>query len=140
MSSPAPAPPPPVELVEIRGSDFPREVLQATTAVLMYCHRPSTSPNAEEAVRAVLGRYQGRLKGVRFDVEADPRAASTLGIMATPTIMLFVPGIQGTYTRQSWSPPGVPPHMTDWNTSVAERLVGPISAERLASKVAAHLG
>ncbi len=133
------AAPPAVELTEILGKDFPAEVLHATLPVVLYCYRPGTPPAAEEAVKEVVARFRGKLKGVRLNCGADPRTAAQLGILATPSIMLFVPGIQGTYTRQSWSPPGVPPNMTDWNTSIAERFVGPLSADRLESKIRPHV-
>jgi len=81
-------------VVEATDATFDDEVLKATLPVLVDFWAEWCGPCKMVApvVDEIARDYDGRLKVVKFDVDANPVTPSGLGIMGIPTLILFKEG------------------------------------------------
>jgi thioredoxin 1 len=79
---------------EVTDRTFAQEVLQSTAPVLVdvwadWCGPcKAIAPIVEELAR----EYEGRLKVMKLDVDANPRTASTYKVQSIPTLLVFKDG------------------------------------------------
>jgi thioredoxin 1 len=79
---------------EVTDSTFAQEVLQSTPPVLVdvwadWCGPcKAIAPIVEELAR----EYEGQLKVMKLDVDANPRTASAYRVQSIPTLLLFKDG------------------------------------------------
>jgi len=79
---------------EVTDRTFAQEVLQSTPPVLVdfwadWCAPCKViAPIVEELAR----EYEGRLKVMKLDVDANPRTASAYRVQSIPTVLLFKDG------------------------------------------------
>lgn len=76
--------------LEIDGN-FETEVMQASVPVLADFNATWCGPCQQLApvIDELAGEFEGKAKVVSIDVEKNMEAASTYGVMAVPTILLF---------------------------------------------------
>jgi thioredoxin len=79
---------------EVTDRTFAQEVLQSTAPVLVdvwadWCGPcKAIAPIVEELAR----EYEGRLKVMKLDVDANPRTASAYKVQSIPTLLVFKDG------------------------------------------------
>ena len=82
------------QVANVTDEDFDAEVLQADVPVLVDFYATwcgpckSLAPIVDELAR----EYAGRAKMVKVDIDQAPGVASSHGIMAVPTLILFKDG------------------------------------------------
>ncbi len=83
-----------VAIMELNIQDFEREVVQAGGAVLVdfgaeWCHPcKQLDPIVEELAKA----WDGKVKVMKVDIDANADTAMKYGVMGVPTLILFVDG------------------------------------------------
>lgn len=78
--------------VSVRGPEAFREaVLESPVPVIVDVWGPSCAPcrMLEPVLVDVATRYEGRVRVVEISTESDPALLSGLGVMATPTVLVF---------------------------------------------------
>lgn len=81
--------------VSVRGQDeFRAEVLQSPLPVIVDVWGPSCAPckMLEPVMVDIATRYEGRVRVVEVSTEGEPALLSRLGVMATPTVLVFHQG------------------------------------------------
>jgi thioredoxin 1 len=79
------------EIQEVTRDTFDREVLAATLPVVVefYAAHCGECSALEPTLQRLAAKYDGRIKFVRVDVDAEPVLAARHMINAVPTLMLF---------------------------------------------------
>jgi thioredoxin 1 len=75
----------------VTDTSFKSEVLEADVPVLVDFWAAWCAPCKMIApiVEELAGEYEGRIKVVKMDIDANPQTPGSLGIMSIPTLMLF---------------------------------------------------
>jgi thioredoxin 1 len=75
----------------VTDTSFKSEVLEADVPVLVDFWAAWCAPCKMIApiVEELAGEYEGRIKVVKMDIDANPMTPGSLGIMSIPTLMLF---------------------------------------------------
>ena len=81
-------------VLHIDGSRFQEEVVRSSKPVLVDFYADWCGPcKIIEPIIAQLSKeYEGRVKFVKIDTDADQELAAQFGIMSIPTMMLFSRG------------------------------------------------
>lgn len=81
-------------VVELSQGNFEREVLQSPTPVLVDLWAAWCAPCRMIApiVEELSGRYDGKVKMGKLNVDDHPQVAAQYGIMNIPTLLLFKGG------------------------------------------------
>lgn len=82
---------PPVLPVHVDDTNFEAEVLRAEMPVMLDVWGPGCAPckQLEPIVIGLTKRYQGRVKVAELNAAEAPRAARSLGVQGTPTVLYF---------------------------------------------------
>lgn len=81
--------------VSVRSSeDFRAAVLDSPLPVIVDVWGPGCAPckMLEPVMIDVATRYEGRVRVVELSTEGDPKLLARLGVMATPTVLVFHQG------------------------------------------------
>jgi len=105
------------EPVEVTDATFEKEVLQASTPVLVDFWAAWCGPCRMIApvVKEIANEQAGVLKVAKLDVDQNPATATRFGVQSIPTLILFKDG------------------------QPVERIVGYMPKERLMERVRPHL-
>jgi len=81
---------------EVTDKSFENEVLQANQPTLVDFWAEWCGPCRMIApvVEEIAKEYEGRLRVVKMDVDANPATPARLGIMGIPTLILFKDGVE----------------------------------------------
>lgn len=84
------------QLMHVDDATFESEVLQSDVPVLVDFYATWCGPckSLEPIVKELASEYQGRAKIVKVDIDKAPGVASSFGIMAVPTLILFKGGAE----------------------------------------------
>lgn len=104
-------------VLEVTDITFEKEVLQATTPVLVDFWAVWCGPCKMIApiVEEIAAEHAGKLKVVKIDLDKNRQMANQFGIRSIPTLMLFKQGL------------------------VVEQIVGAVAKENLLKKIEPHL-
>jgi len=104
-------------VLEITDENFQSTVLESKEPVLVDFWAPWCGPcrMIAPAIEELSNDYQGRVKVGKLNTDDNPKVASSLGVSAIPTVMLFKGG------------------------SVVERFVGMQPKTRMSSAIDGHL-
>ncbi len=81
-------------VVAIHGSRFQDEVVKASQPVVVDFYADWCGPckMIEPVIHQLSQEYQGRVKFVKIDTDANQEIAMQFGIMSIPTVMFFSKG------------------------------------------------
>ena len=81
-------------VVPIQGSRFQDEVVKADAPVVVDFYADWCGPCKiiEPVIHKLSEEYQGRVKFVKVDTDANQELAMQFGIMSIPTVMFFLQG------------------------------------------------
>ena len=84
----------PGKIVPVNDEEFETEVLKSDVPVLVDFYADWCGPCHAIAptIEALSGEFEGKVKFVKVDVDANKEVASRYEIMSIPTIMLFEKG------------------------------------------------
>lgn len=82
------------KIIRLNDGEFETEVLKSNVLVLVDFYADWCGPCHAIApmIEALSGEFEGRVKFVKVDVDANQEVASRYEIMSIPTIMLFDEG------------------------------------------------
>ena len=82
------------ELVPVTDNSFDAQVLKCDIPVLAHFGAEWSAPGQKMAaiLAKVADEYEGRVKMVKLDVEANPMVASNYAVLNIPTLILFKNG------------------------------------------------
>ena len=82
------------KVVQLNDGEFDTEVLKSNVPVLVDFYADWCGPCHAIAptIEALSNEFEGKVKFVKVDVDANPEVASRYEIMSIPTIMLFENG------------------------------------------------
>lgn len=82
------------QVIHLNNGDFDTEVLKSNVPVLVDFYADWCGPCHAIAptIEALSNEFDGKVKFVKVDVDANQEVASTYEIMSIPTIMLFENG------------------------------------------------
>jgi thioredoxin 1 len=105
-------------IAAVSDATFEKEVLRADLPVLVdfgaaWCH---PCRQLDPIVDELAEEWQGKVKVVRLDIDANMVTAMRYGVMGVPTLMLFIAG------------------------QVGERVTGYLPKKRILEKLRPHLG
>ena len=85
-----------MSLPHVDDQTFQAEVLESDVPVLVDFYATWCGPckTLEPIVTELAGEYEGRAKVVKVDIDQAPGIASSHGIMAVPTLILFKDGAE----------------------------------------------
>ena len=83
-----------VMVTEVTDQDFEEEVIKSTLPVLVDLWAPWCGPCRIVApvVDKLAGKYEGKFKFCRLNVDENPQTASKYRVMSIPTLMFFKNG------------------------------------------------
>ena len=101
----------------ITDAEFEQEVLKADQTVLVDFWADWCGPCKMVApfVEELAGEYNGKLKVIKVDVDANPRATAEYGVRSIPTLLVFKEG------------------------KVVEQIIGAVPKRHLVEKVTPYL-
>ena len=81
-------------IIELSGSNFEREVIQSSGAVLVdfgaeWCH---PCKQLDPIVERLAEAWDGKVKATKVDIDANMDTAMKYGVMGVPTLILFMDG------------------------------------------------
>jgi len=81
-------------VIPIQGSSFQDEVVKASQPVVVDFYADWCGPcrMIEPVIHQLSKEYQGRVKFVKVDTDANQEIAMQFGIMSIPTVMFFSKG------------------------------------------------
>jgi thioredoxin len=81
-------------VIEITDATFEREVLRASTPVMLDLWGDWCEPckALEPVVREIARSYAGKMKVCRLDVGSNPRTANAYRVVSLPTLLFFRSG------------------------------------------------
>ncbi len=98
-------------VVEISDQTFDNEVLRADTPVLVDLWAPWCGPCRMVApvIESLEGRYEGKVKFCKVNVDDNPQTAAKYQVMSIPTLMFFKGGqvvdtVVGAVSEQALKP------------------------------------
>jgi thioredoxin 1 len=82
------------KVIHLNNGDFDTEVLKSNVPVVVDFHADWCGPCHAIAptIEALSNEFEGKIKFVKVDVDANQEVASRYEIMSIPTIMLFENG------------------------------------------------
>ena len=107
-----------VNIPEINDANFDAMVIESEVPVLVdfgaeWCH---PCKQLDPIVEEIAGEWDGRVRIVKLDIDANINSAMRFGVMGVPTLLLFIGG------------------------EPVERLTGFIPKKRILAKLKPHLG
>ncbi len=104
-------------VIDVSDQAFDNEVVKSTLPVLVDLWAPWCGPCRMVApvIESLAGKYDGKVKFCRVNVDDNPQAAAKYGVMSIPTLMFFKGG------------------------KVVETVIGAVSEQTLESKLGALL-
>ncbi len=80
--------------MHIEDDNFQREVMRSKMPVILDIWGPNCQPckQLEPVIRSLAATYDGRVKVCEMNTHLGPRAASTLRVKGTPTVVYFKNG------------------------------------------------
>lgn len=104
-------------VTDVSDQTFDNEVIKSTLPVLVDLWAPWCGPCRMVApvIESLAGKYDGKIKFCRVNVDDNPQTAAKYGVMSIPTIMFFQGG------------------------EVVETVIGAVSEQALESKLGALL-
>ena len=81
-------------MLDVTDATFATEVLESDVPVLVEFTAPWCRPckAIEPALTELVSRTEGRLRLVSLDIDANVGTPSRYGVLAIPTVMIFVAG------------------------------------------------
>lgn len=81
-------------VIPIQGSKFQDEVVRSSQPVVVDFYADWCGPckMIEPVIHRLSEEYQGRVKFVKVDTDANQELAAQFGIMSIPTVMFFAKG------------------------------------------------
>jgi thioredoxin 1 len=94
---------------EVTGATFTHEVLASPVPVIVDFWAPWCRPCdvIEPHLRSLAEEWDGRVRLVRVDVDAEPGLSSRYGVLSLPTVVLFAEGeprvtVHGAQSRERY--------------------------------------